>query len=250
MLYISTGGFRNLTAYDACKQLNKNGINSFELSGGKYDPSFIKNVRNLAQEFDIKIHNYFPPPKHPFVINLASNNPEIFKLSINHLKSSIKLAAEVNSKYYSFHAGFLIDPKVKELGKTISNSFILDRNSAMDIFLKRVHILADFARNHGIELLVENNVISQKNYQKFGQDVLLMTRASECEYFFNNAPGDVGMLLDFAHLKVSSKTLNFSAEKFIEKLRGLGDIVTEIRPPNTFYVAEENHQKYIEKKFG
>lgn len=216
MLYISTGGFRNITAYDACIQLNKNGINTFELSGGKYDPNFAKNIKNLAEKFDIKIHNYFPPPKHPFVINLASNNQEIAKLSINHIKSSIKLASEVNSKYYSFHAGFLIDPKVKELGKTISKSFILERSAAMDIFLKRVHKLADFARNHGVELLVENNVISKKNYQEFGQDVLLMTNASECEYFFNNAPSDVGMLLDFAHLKVSSKTLNFSALKFIE----------------------------------
>ena len=216
MIYVSTGGFSNITAYDACYALNKNGINSFELSGGKYDPNLINRMKNLAKDFDIKIHNYFPPPREPFVINLASKNSEIAKLSIKHIKSSIKLASDINSKYYSFHAGFLIDPKVKELGKNLSKSFIINRDEAMEIFLSRIHDLSAFAKNYGIQLLVENNVISQKNYKEFGQDVLLMTTASECKYFFENAPENVKMLLDFAHLKVSSKTLNFSAKNFIK----------------------------------
>ena len=216
MIYVSTGGFRELTAFEACYLLNKNGISSFELSGGKYDQNLINNVKNLVEDFDIKIHNYFPPPQEPFVINLASKNSEIAKLSIEHIKSSIKLASDINSQYYSFHSGFLIDPKVKELGKKLSKSFVINRDEAMEIFLKRVHELAEFANNYGIQLLVENNVISQKNYEEFGQDVLLMTTASECEYFFENVPHNVKMLLDFAHLKVSSTTLDFSAKKFIE----------------------------------
>ena len=45
--------------------------------------------------------------------------------------------------------------------------------------------------------------------------MLLMTGAEECEYVLKY-PNNVNMLLDVAHLKVSSTTLNFSAKEFIE----------------------------------
>ena len=216
MIYISTGGFYNITGFEACNKLNKEGIYSFELSGGRFDPDVIKNVRKLSSKFDIKIHNYFPPPKNSFVLNLASNNEEIGELTFKHLKSSIKLSAEINSKFYSFHSGFLIDPKVDELGKRISKRNVQNREEAMEIFLKRVNDLAEYANNFGIEILIENNVISANNFREFGKDVLLMTGAEECEYVFKNTPNNVNMLLDVAHLKVSSTTLNFSAKEFIE----------------------------------
>ena len=105
------------------------------------------------------------------MLNLTSNNKEIGELTFKHLKSSIKLSAEINSKFYSFHSGFLIDPKVDELGKRISKRNVQNREEAMEIFLE-VNDLAEYANNFGIEILIENNVISANNYREFGEDVI------------------------------------------------------------------------------
>ena len=90
-----------------------------------------------------------------------------------------------------------------------------------------------------IEILYDTNIVS---FQKV------------CELFFSSHNFSEEESRDFSHYKsiifYQNEEQQELSEKFIEKLRGLGDIVTEIRPPTTFYVAEENHQKYIEKKFG
>ena len=39
--------------------------------------------------FEYLVHNYFPIPKHSFVLNIASLDDEIRKMSINHIKKAI-----------------------------------------------------------------------------------------------------------------------------------------------------------------
>ena len=51
------------------------------------------------------------------MLNLASVDQEISNLSLNHVYNSIELCSQLGSKYYSFHAGFLCDLNVSELGK-------------------------------------------------------------------------------------------------------------------------------------
>ena len=41
---ISTGGFKSNTALEIVHRLVENDIYNIELSGGKYDPSFEKNI--------------------------------------------------------------------------------------------------------------------------------------------------------------------------------------------------------------
>ena len=43
-IYISTGGFKNLSGYEASKKLLKNKIKDIELSGGLYDKNSIRNI--------------------------------------------------------------------------------------------------------------------------------------------------------------------------------------------------------------
>ena len=45
----------------------------------------------------------------------------------------------------------------------------------------------------------------------------LMTEAEECIKIMNNSPSNVNLLLDLAHLNVSSKTIGFDKEVFINK---------------------------------
>ena len=75
---ISTGGFKNLTGLQAAKFLSNNQIDCIELSGGRYSKNQLKSLIQLKKKIRLRVHNYFPPPQIPFVLNLASNNKKIY----------------------------------------------------------------------------------------------------------------------------------------------------------------------------
>ena len=220
MIYISTGGFQSLTPQAVIKKFNKQGIKSIELSGGKYTNlkkifKFIKK-RN---EINFSLHNYFPVPKNKFVINLSSFNKKIYNKTRLNIQKSINLSSKLNSRYFGFHAGFLFDPNIKDLGKKFSNTKLQNRKKTIEMFLKRVNLLAKEAKKKNVKILIENNVITRENFKKFKQDPLLLTHPNEMVNFFKKCNKNVGLLLDVGHLKVSAKTLGFNLFKAHEKLK-------------------------------
>ena len=217
MIFISTGGFSNKTAFESCNILYDYGIKNFELSGGKPSKTFLEDFKCFYKDINLQIHNYFPPPEEPFVLNLASENNQIFNKSRDHIINSIKLCKEINSHYYSFHAGFLIDPKVSELGKRVSIRKLLDREKAMFLFIDRLNEIADYAKKLNIEILIENNVLSKNNYNLFKSNPFLMADANECIEIMKNTSSNVNLLIDVGHLKVSANSLNFSKREFLNK---------------------------------
>ena len=95
MIYISTSCIKANTIKESIISIAKEGFKNIELSGGtKYYPSYETDLIELKNKFQLNylIHNYFPPPKKPFVINLASLNDEIYTTSINHCKNAIRLS--------------------------------------------------------------------------------------------------------------------------------------------------------------
>lgn len=216
MVFMSTGGISHLPATEAVLPLLEAGLTHFELSGGTYSPTMHENLLELKERATFQVHNYFPPPVQPFVFNLASSNPDISQISINHVKAAVRLAVELNRPIYSFHAGFLLDPQPKELGKRIPARPLFDRKEALSLFLERVNSLADYARKYGVKLLIENNVVSANNYAEFGDNPLLMTSADEAATIMENTPSNVGLLIDVAHLKVSANTLDFDPVTMLE----------------------------------
>ena len=147
MIYISTGGFRNLKPQSIIKKFSSAGIKSIELSGGSYDEvkkiiKFLKKNKNL----DYSLHNYFPVPKKHFVINLASVNKKVFRQSLLNIKKSINISNKFKSSYFGFHAGFLFDPNIKHLGKKFDKVKLQNRKKTMELFLRRVNLLAKEAK--------------------------------------------------------------------------------------------------------
>ncbi len=208
MIFLSTGGFKDY-AFNTCIKYIENGIKNIELSGGKFYEKQLNELMKLKPQANFLIHNYFPPPKNPFVFNLGSLDKQVLKTSINHVKKSIRWAVELNSKYYSFHAGFLIDPKVNELGKRINRRTLYDRKESLNTFIDSVISLSRLAENEGIQLLIENNVLSDNNHKEFNGNPLLMVNSKETNYIMNNTPDNVNLLVDVAHLKVSANSLKF-----------------------------------------
>ena len=216
MIYISTGGFNKKSVIEVIQLLSKNNIKAFELSGGIYTDNLESKLKILSNKFEFTVHNYFPPPKKPFVLNLASLNENVYQESVNHIKQSIKLASFIKSPFYSFHAGFLIDPKVKELGKTIKSNNLYDRDKSLKRFIHAIKFLSKYASKYKIKLLVENNVITKSNLSKFESNPLLMTDIKNTGEIVKNFDENLFFLVDVAHLKVSENTLNFDAREYLE----------------------------------
>lgn len=210
MIYISTGGFNKQTAVKSVHDLTKFGFKNIELSGGLYDPNLLNDLKKFNSKVNFQVHNYFPPPLDPFVFNLASLKINLMEKSLNHAKNAINFAAKLGCKYYSFHAGFLLDIEVDELGKKIVKRNINPRDEGLNIFKKNVIQLSKFAKDLGITLLIENNVLSKDNFEEFQVNLLLMSDPNECYQIIKDMPDNVKLLIDLAHLKVSANSLKFN----------------------------------------
>ena len=81
------------------------------------------------------------------MFNLASLDREIANKSMDHAKHAVDLSHVAGSKYYSLHAGYLIDPPIHELGKQISQRKLNDKDESKNVFIKRVNELSRYAKN-------------------------------------------------------------------------------------------------------
>ena len=217
MIFFSTGGDKNKSAVQSAQVLLDNKINNIELSGGMYESDHLNKLLKLKDKCNFLVHNYFPPPKKPFVFNLGSLNEIIAKKSLSHAKEAIDYALALGSPTYTFHAGFLIDPDVAELGKKIRPKKLYAKKEAMKTFIDNVNILSDYANEKNIDLLVENNVLSKNNSIIFSSNPLLMTDIEDSIEIMSSTPSNVNLLIDLAHLKVSSQSLSFDKREFLNK---------------------------------
>jgi len=219
MIYLSTGGFSDKTFLETSQLFDNKTIKAFELSAGRYTETLNADLDVVSKNFSIALHNYFPVPKEPFVFNLASFDDEILKKSLEHAKKAIKLTAQYGGDFYSFHAGYLLDPEVLELGKVIAKQKLNDRNEGLQHFINNVNELALFAAEYKVQLLIENNVVSNKNFESFGCNPLLMTEPEETRIIFDKVSDNVKLLIDVAHLKVSAQTLDFDPIQYLYDFR-------------------------------
>lgn len=216
MIYLSTGGFNFLSGAEVAAHFVENKITNIELSGGTSNTKQIEKLLPLNSNCNFQIHNYFPPPQEAFVFNLASEDELIFTKSVNHAHRAIDLAEKLGSKFYSFHAGFLMDPDINDLGKQFTKGKLNKRESAIEVFVDRVNQISSYAKEKGIMILLENNVISNANLNHFGTNPFLMTDHLEALQIMNSTDDNVGLLVDVAHLKVSSYSEKFCKYEYLK----------------------------------
>lgn len=216
MIYVSTGGFREKTADEVSAELLSAGVKNVELSGGRYSATLLQDLETLTPNANFQVHNYFPPPEDPFVLNLGSLDTLVGDRSVAHVEQALTWCQALGADRYSFHAGFLLDPKVDELGKRIPSRSLFDRDESIEVFVSRVSRLAEIAERAGVRLMVENNVLSARNALEFPANPLLMCDPQECLKMLNMLPDSVGLLVDVAHLKVSANSLDFDPSKMFD----------------------------------
>ena len=215
MIFVSTSSVKKNKISDSIICLVENGFKNIELSGGtQYYDGYENDLLQLKEAYDLNFicHNYFPPPKKDFIINLASKDNDLHQKSFKHLEKSIRLSKKLGSKNFGFHAGFYIDFSIEEIGKSISKSALNDKSQCFKTFCDSYGLL----EVNDIQLYVENNVVSQKNFENFGENPFMLTDISG--YVELSEEINFKLLLDVAHLKVSCTTLNLSFEENLDYL--------------------------------
>lgn len=222
MIYVSSNCIKKDRIDDIVELLSLKGLRCIEMSAGNDFDNLEKRLPELKSKYDLNIlcHNYFPPSKQPFVLNLASLNDDIYQKTIEHLKISIKLSKKISAKRFGFHAGFFLDVKWNELGRDLICREVFDKDKCVKRFCEGFNILKRFAGD--LELYVENNVLSAENLKTFkGVNPVMLTNFQDYEELRKSI--DFKLLLDVGHLKVSCHSLGLNFNNEFEKLIKITD---------------------------
>lgn len=225
-VYISTGAFRFKELAEIIEFSVNHGIDRIELSSGiAYQPNLLDQVRGTNQpRINYLIHNYFPPPEEPFVLNLASSDTHTRKRSLELCRRAIDLTSILGGAFYSVHSGFAFDMSPDFLGKPrsqrqIPKSAYIPYDEAYDIFADNVINLTRHARSKGVGFLIENNVVSPVYITDHNRRALLMASADEIVQLITDVDDpNLGVLVDVGHVNVTANALGFRREEFIEML--------------------------------
>ena len=219
MIYVSSSCIKANKIKDSVLELAKNGFRNIELSGGtNLYADLESDLLKLQDQYELNYlcHNYFPPPKTPFVLNIASLNDKIYKMSLSHLINSIELSHKLGAKKFGFHAGFLINIPISQIGNSIQNQELFNRKEAIIRFKNGLSELINISNKLGVKLYIENNVLSQTNYKNFNStDPFLFTTSETLNEILLEG---VKPLIDFAHLKVSCNVLELDLKKELNQL--------------------------------
>ncbi|MDV6236880.1 TIM barrel protein [Leptospira ellisii] len=217
---VSTLAFIGIPIKDVLESAMENSL-QIEFSSGL---PYMDNMEEiyLSSTIERLPHNYFPAPKDPFVLNLASTDQEIRKRSVRHCKRGLELAAASRSPFFAAHAGFCIDPKPEELGKKLKQDQEFRRSDNQEIFIESIREVLDHSRVVDTPFLIENNVVAGMNLREDGRNPLLCADPDEILETIKIIKDDnFGILLDTAHLKVSANTLSFDADDAVLRLKNV-----------------------------
>jgi sugar phosphate isomerase/epimerase len=213
-VYASTAsldGGRSL--WEILDEFESVGLDAVELGASRLDTAESLVERLVERSLSYVIHNYFPPPADPFVLNLGSHDVEIAARSAEFVASSLELAAAIEAPFYAIHAGFAVDPVAGPAG--LSFPAAPPPQAAEEAgrrYEDRIGPLAERARKLGVALLVENNVCTPENRGK-----LLHQTGEELHALTSAVPG-IQLLVDTGHLNVTATTFGFDRERFVETL--------------------------------
>ena len=167
------------------------------------DGTGLKNLPYFS-ELTFRLHNYFPCPHVPFVLNLASRKQETVDQSLSLIFEALESSCVLNSTTYSIHAGFCAELVPEDLGGSLKSADKPCFDDCADRFLTNFSLVRDRGRELGVEVFVENNVLSQKvfkNYQMINPFLFVDLETIESLQKMSNFE----LLLNIAHLKVSLK---------------------------------------------
>ncbi len=240
MIYVSTACISEKNLNENLKIFNKLNIKNIELTGNiLFEKNYKKILKyyKLNYKFNFLIHNYFPIPKKPFMLNLGTENSYLNRKSVDNCLKAIDLCNQLKIKKFSVHAPFLVNFKISEAGKKIKERKISNKFKILKIFKKNFNLLKKYV-DYDLKLYVENNVLSKENFINFGKkNPLMLTSFKD----FDDMRQELNFnpLLDVGHLKVSSKTLGLN---FIEEFDNFSKYTDFIQVSDNNGCKDQNYK--------
>lgn len=226
-IYVSSSCVNFRSIKDSVRCLADAGFRQIELSGGTHAyPAMLDDLLELQQQYQLsyRCHNYFPPPQQHFVLNLSALLPEDLARSVEHVAKAIDWSQQLGGDKLAIHAGFRIQPEVRELGQPIALKSLMPEEVALQRFCEVWPQLKQMAAAKGVTLYIENNVFSYANKLMFqGENPFLATDHNSIQTLL--ALTGSPLLLDVAHLKVSAHSLGFDFATQLRQLFGQADYI-------------------------
>ena len=202
-----------ISVLDTCYE---KGITNIELGSNH---KFEEDLSKLdSYGFNFLVHNYFPIPRESFVLNIASTDSLIREKSLNHVKRAIDFSSDIGAKLYTFHPGFLTDPKGPN--KSSDNydfqwdqSKLLEKNlsKSRELMFDSLKLIITYASKKSVRIAIESEGSLKK------KDHLLMQRPEEYKELFRMyTPSQIGVNLNIGHLNLAAKAFKFSIDSFFE----------------------------------
>ena len=241
MLYISSASIKNDSIFETINQL-KTITNNIELSGGtKIQEDIFENIsklNNKSTKLNFLVHSYFPPPINNFVLNFA----DISDQTRSFITESMRYVKELDISYYSIHAGFKKDFKIKnEILEDGKGSF------AIESIKENINWFYD---NYTESLALENLFPNGQNETCFASHIEEIVELLELDK-------RVFLLLDLGHLKISSRFYKFNYLEAVNLLfNNYSDRILEIHlsennglEDNHYIIQSDSIQYMILQKF-
>ncbi len=168
-------------------------------------------------DFEYLAHNYFPIPKEPFVLNVASLDDRIRERSVTHVLEAIDFCATADVGLYTFHPGFVTDPK--GANKDASNydfQFEAKRlaEANYEAAFARMMASLETAVAHAAKRRVRVAIETEGSVTK--PDHLLMQRPSELRRLIERFdPDELGINLNLGHLLLASNAFHFPMQELV-----------------------------------
>ncbi len=218
-VYVSTSCLANGSdIFHVLETYAKAGLRNIELGSVHKYVSDLSPAKFLRYNLNLIVHHYFPPPREPLIVNLASQDIVISERSKEQIKRSIDFCHSLGIKLFTFHAGFRTDPDNKL--RFPRAKAVAPYEMAFNAFVELVRDINSYAQDKGVKIAIENNVLSDYNVIDGQNPFLLLCEAKEFERLWSRIPSDnIGVLLDLGHLKVTSHWLNFDRYEFIDRVK-------------------------------
>lgn len=219
-LFLSSGAFESQSVVEIAAECADLAAGLELTSSFAPRPGLVEEVEGHRFRTPLLIHNYFPPPPQPFVLNLAATDPGIRRATLAHCEAALDLCARKGVPFYSVHAGFAMNLLPAHLGRPETQAALDDGCSippddAERAFVAAVREVAAMATAKGLRLLLENNVLTPVQVQAGKSRTLLMTSPRDCARMLGEIDHPaVGLLLDTGHANVAATALGFEPDDF------------------------------------
>ena len=219
-IFVSSGAFPSDDLPTVLDLAERWGVMALELSSGlRHRPDLLRLTRKAHGRLRLLLHNYFPAPANPFVLNLASLEPDTLRRSLSHCRRALQLSADLGCGFFSVHAGFAANAQARHLGRSWDELETVSRSEAFAVFIAAIRDMTTHAASLGLDFLIENNVLAPFNWRADRPSPLLGVTAEELLELVDavNSP-NFGILMDVGHLKVSACTLGFDPGEALDRL--------------------------------